>query len=83
MSPVEQDEYHLISIPDVGHVPSLDCWCEPAVIYYVDAPEGAGLIKVIEHDEPSKKVHALVLKHRDEHPDWVTAIFDEVSGERN
>jgi hypothetical protein len=66
-----RQEVHVIEQPDMGHVISGDCWCEPRVFFDLNNI-------VVQHCDWIAYPHDLVVARRNEQPGWLTGILNEI-----
>ena len=62
-----------------GHMPSVDCWCEPNVDWFTN--EKKQKIALIRHVDYVPLDHVKVQTFRNTNPDWITQLLETVKGE--
>jgi hypothetical protein len=72
------NELHVCIAPN-GHKLSVDCWCEPTIIFWRRSPGGVAVL-VVEHEdtEDISVHHNGILIARDRAQDWVTRALNLV-----
>lgn len=81
-----EGDLHVMSLDQVGHIHSADCWCEPCRIYLAVIQGLPGVTKVIEHNDETNDHHLVIVSRRERDralvnqpnsPDapWVTRVL--------
>ncbi len=66
---------HVVTQP-VGHVMSVDCWCEPKDMEW-SVIDGHRVL-VVYHQDDSPHHHRAILAERDRAQDWITLLLNAV-----
>ena len=62
-----------ITLTDNGHEHSIDCWCEPVIIYIAKNNQGIEKL-IVEHNDETLDNRLNVIINREKMQDWVTRI---------
>lgn len=71
-----RSEAHIVDFPG-GHNMSLDCWCEPAKMYWITDDHNQKVF-IIEHQDDCPVHHKTILAERDAVQDWITKILNKI-----